>query len=144
MQQLAITAAVLGACDLPSLRDVPKPPPATAFCGDPAAMARVAARLRGQTGPQAYMRGLVMLREGQHTEAEALFSDMLQRRVANWGPEYPAAMVGLARAATASGNIDKARTTYEQFFALWKDADDDVPLLVQARKEFAELYVSKP
>lgn len=31
------------------------------------------------------------------------------------------------------------KTTYEQFFAFWKDADDDVPLLVQARKEFAEL-----
>jgi tetratricopeptide (TPR) repeat protein len=144
MQQLAITAAVLGACDVPSLRDVPKPPPVAAFCGGPAAMASVSAKLRSQTGPQAYMRGLVLLHEGHHTEAEALFTDMLRRKVANWGPEYPAALVGLARAAKASGNIAKAKTTYEQFFAFWKDADEDVPLLVLARKEFAELPVSQP
>jgi hypothetical protein len=37
------------------------------------------------------------------------------------------------------GDSARAKQTYEQFFAFWKDADPDVPLLLQARKEYAAL-----
>jgi len=33
----------------------------------------------------------------------------------------------------------KARTAYQDFFALWKDADPDIPILKQAKAEYAKL-----
>ncbi len=51
----------------------------------------------------------------------------------------PLAHVGLARAAAISGDVGKSRTSYQNFFALWKDADADLPILVQARKEYEQL-----
>jgi tetratricopeptide (TPR) repeat protein len=49
------------------------------------------------------------------------------------------ALVSLARAkSTLQQNAD-ARKTYERFFTLWKDADPDLPLLIQAREEFGKL-----
>ncbi len=48
-------------------------------------------------------------------------------------------LVSLARRQAAAGRIDAARTSYEQFFDLWKSADEDVPLLIDARKEYATL-----
>jgi len=91
------------------------------------------------TGAEAYVRGLALLAEGQAPEAAAVFSLMVDRKGANWGPEYPAAQVSLARAAKMMGNSASARETYEQFFAFWKDADPDIPLLLEARKEYAAL-----
>ena len=35
--------------------------------------------------------------------------------------------------------LAKARKTYQDFFALWKDADQDIPILKQAQREYAEL-----
>jgi serine/threonine protein kinase len=64
---------------------------------------------------------------------------VFDHRAANWGPEYPAAQVGLARAAKMLGDSARAKKTYQQFFAFWKDADPNVPLLLQARKEYAAL-----
>jgi hypothetical protein len=37
------------------------------------------------------------------------------------------------------GENTKARTAYQDFFALWKDADDDIPILKQARAEYGKL-----
>jgi hypothetical protein len=64
---------------------------------------------------------------------------MIDRKAANWGPEYAAAQVGLARAAKMMGDSARAKKTYEQFFGFWKDADPDIPLLLEARKEYAAL-----
>ena len=47
--------------------------------------------------------------------------------------------VMLARVQAELGKKDEARKTYQKFFDLWKDADPDVPLLLQAREEFAKL-----
>jgi tetratricopeptide (TPR) repeat protein len=47
--------------------------------------------------------------------------------------------VMLGRAQTALGQTAEARKSYEAFFDLWKDADPDLPLLTQAREEFAKL-----
>jgi tetratricopeptide (TPR) repeat protein len=91
------------------------------------------------TGPEAYVRGLALLAEGQGAEAAGVFSLMVDRKAANWGPEYAAAQVGLARAAKMMGDSARAKKTYEQFFAFWKDADPDIPLLLAARKEYVAL-----
>jgi tetratricopeptide (TPR) repeat protein len=48
-------------------------------------------------------------------------------------------LVSLARAQAALGQAGEARKTYERFFALWSDADADLPLLQQAKAEFAKL-----
>jgi len=37
-----------------------------------------------------------------------------------------------------SGDMPKARTTYQDFFALWKDADPDIPVLKEAKTEYRE------
>jgi tetratricopeptide (TPR) repeat protein/predicted Ser/Thr protein kinase len=89
--------------------------------------------------PEAYVRGLALLAEGQAPEAAGVFSLMVDRKAANWGPEYAAAQVGLARAAKMMGDTARAKKTYQQFFAFWKDADPDIPLLLEARKEYAAL-----
>ncbi|MDP2054864.1 MAG: hypothetical protein Q8L75_14595, partial [Acidobacteriota bacterium] len=49
------------------------------------------------------------------------------------------ALVELARAHVALGNRDEARKQYQAFFEFWKDADPDVPMLLQAREEFTKL-----
>jgi DNA-binding winged helix-turn-helix (wHTH) protein/tetratricopeptide (TPR) repeat protein len=49
------------------------------------------------------------------------------------------ARLGLARAYVLEGEPAKARAAYDDFFALWKHADADVPILKQARAEFAKL-----
>jgi len=47
--------------------------------------------------------------------------------------------VGLARAAALTGNTPKARTAYQNFFGLWKDADQNIPILQEAKREYEKL-----
>jgi serine/threonine protein kinase/tetratricopeptide (TPR) repeat protein len=47
--------------------------------------------------------------------------------------------LGLGRARALSGDAADARTAYQDFFALWKDADSDIPILKQAKAEYAKL-----
>jgi len=49
------------------------------------------------------------------------------------------ARVGLARAYAMEGNTAKARAAYQDFLTLWKDADPDVPVLTEAKAEYAKL-----
>jgi hypothetical protein len=49
------------------------------------------------------------------------------------------AHLGLGRAYALSGDSTKARTAYQEFFALWKNADPDIPVLKQAKAEYAKL-----
>jgi eukaryotic-like serine/threonine-protein kinase len=49
------------------------------------------------------------------------------------------AHLGLARAYALSGDKAKAQTAYQDFLALWKDADPDIPILQQAKAEYAKL-----
>jgi predicted RNA polymerase sigma factor len=51
----------------------------------------------------------------------------------------PFAYAMLARVQLQLGRKDDARKSYEKFFELWKDADPDLPLLVQAREEYGKL-----
>ena len=49
------------------------------------------------------------------------------------------AQLGLGRAYALQGDTSKAKAAYQDFFALWKDADPDVPILKQAKVEYATL-----
>jgi len=49
------------------------------------------------------------------------------------------AHLGLGRAYSRTGEKEKSHKAYEDFFALWKDADPDIPILRQAKAEFAKL-----
>jgi DNA-binding winged helix-turn-helix (wHTH) protein/tetratricopeptide (TPR) repeat protein len=87
-----------------------------------------------------YLRGeaYLMLHDGNRAAAE--FQKFIDHRglVANF-PWAALARLGLARAYAAQGNTTKARTAYQDFLSLWKDADPDVPILNQAKAEYAKL-----
>ncbi len=73
-------------------------------------------------------------------EAAAEFQKILDHRgVAPVSPLYPLAHLGLARACALSGDAAKSRRMYQDFFALWKDADPDIPILQEAKAEYAKL-----
>ena len=143
-QQFLTTAATADALFGKCPPHDPKAPPiAVALCGAAAVKKFTEQQFASGsvpiTGPDAYVRGLALLAQGQASDAASVFSLMVDRKGANWGPEYPAAQVGLARAAKMMGDPARAKKTYQQFFAFWKDADPDVPLLLEARKEYAAL-----
>ena len=78
-------------------------------------------------------------RQGAHAQAE--FQKLVDHPALDDAP-YPRntlAHLGLARAYALQGNTIASRDEYEKFFALWKDADPDVPALQQARAEYARL-----
>jgi predicted Zn-dependent protease len=76
----------------------------------------------------------------QGIEAAAEFQKLLDHRsiVLN-SPLGALAHVGLARAYALQGDTSKARRAYQDFLALWKDADQDIPILQQAKAEYAKL-----
>jgi tetratricopeptide (TPR) repeat protein len=88
-----------------------------------------------------YIRGQAHLRAGAGKEAAAEFQQILDHRGASWfwPVAYPLAQLGLARANALAGDLAHSRRAYQDFFALWKDADPDIPLLQQAQAEYAKL-----
>jgi len=50
------------------------------------------------------------------------------------------AHLGLARAYAMQGDAAKAKAAYQDFLTLWKDADPNIPILQQARAEYAKLH----
>jgi len=87
-----------------------------------------------------YLRGQAYLGERNGAEAAREFQTILDHR--GWSPLsplYPLAHLGLARAAILQGDTAKARKEYQDFLALWKDADADLPILIEAKKEYEKL-----
>jgi eukaryotic-like serine/threonine-protein kinase len=88
----------------------------------------------------AYLRGLAYLAQGNGPAAAAEFKKF---------PDHPGivqnfllgalAHLGLARAYALSGDTARAKTAYQDFFNLWKDADRDIPILREAKAEYAKL-----
>jgi serine/threonine protein kinase len=76
----------------------------------------------------------------QGAEAAAEFQKFLDHPtlVAN-NPLFPLAHLGLPGAYALQGQTDKSRAAYQEFFTLWKDADPDIPILQQAKAEYAKL-----
>jgi eukaryotic-like serine/threonine-protein kinase len=86
------------------------------------------------------LRGMAYLKLNQGTQAAAEARKILDHR--GEGPLsvlWPLAHLSLARASTLVGDTAQARKSYEEFFALWKGADQDLQVLIEARKEFEKL-----
>jgi tetratricopeptide (TPR) repeat protein len=89
----------------------------------------------------AYLRGQAYLRAGEGKAAEAEFQKLLDHRgLVHGSPQGALAVLGLARARTLSGDSAAARLAYQDFLTLWKDADPEIPVLQQARAEYARLH----
>ena len=87
-----------------------------------------------------YVRGEAYLRARQGKEAAAEFQKILDRRgVDALSPLYPLAHLGLARAAALAGDTATSRKAYQDFLALWKDADPDIPVYREAKAEYSKL-----
>ncbi len=93
-----------------------------------------------QTLDVLYQRGQAYLLAGEPAKAVADFNDLLARRGWNWWQVYaPLAQLGLARAHARQGDRENSRKAYDDFFATWKDADPDIPILRQAKAEHKKL-----
>jgi serine/threonine protein kinase/tetratricopeptide (TPR) repeat protein len=87
-----------------------------------------------------WVRGEAYRISNQGTEAAREFQKILDHRgiVVN---EAIAGLahLGLARAYALQGETTKARIAYQDFFALWRDADQDIPILIAAKSEYSKL-----
>ena len=97
-----------------------------------------------ELGPQGlftiYLRGeaYLMLHDGNRAAAE--FQKFIDHRgMVRNSPSGALARLGLARAYAMQGDTTKARTAYQDFLTTWKDADPDLPILIQAKTEYAKL-----
>jgi serine/threonine protein kinase/tetratricopeptide (TPR) repeat protein len=87
-----------------------------------------------------YQRGRAYLALHKGSEAAAEFQKILDHPgVALNSISGALAKLGLARAYALQGDSAKARIAYQDFFALWKDADPGIPILVAAKSEYAKL-----
>ena len=88
-----------------------------------------------------YVRGLAYLKLHQGKEAAAEFQKILDHPgiCMFMLPTCRLARLQLGRARAEAGDAGGARTAYQDFFALWKDADPDVPILKEAKAEYAKL-----
>jgi eukaryotic-like serine/threonine-protein kinase len=88
-----------------------------------------------------YLRGLAYLQLRKGREAATEFQSVLDHRgVAPLDAISVVARLNLARACAISGDREKAKSAYEQFLTLWKDADPDIPVLKQAKAEYEKLH----
>ena len=87
-----------------------------------------------------YVRGLAYLAARQPAEAAAEFQRILDHRsIVLVDPMDAMARLQLARALALSGDTVKAKSVYNDLLTLWKNADPDIPVLNEARAEYARL-----
>jgi eukaryotic-like serine/threonine-protein kinase len=87
-----------------------------------------------------YVRGQAYLAAHQGSEAAAEFQKIIDHRGTVVSETISAlAHLGLARAYALQADTAKARAAYQDFLTLWKDADPDIPILKQAKAEYAKL-----
>jgi len=88
----------------------------------------------------AYVRGQAYLAAGRGREAAVEFQKVLDHRgIVLADPIGALAHLQLGRAADVTGDKARAKSAYEDFLRLWKDADSDLPILKQASAEYAKL-----
>jgi eukaryotic-like serine/threonine-protein kinase len=94
----------------------------------------------GSTMYPVYLRGSAYLASRRGQEAAGEFQKFVDHRglIVNC-PLGALAHLGLARAYALSGETTKAKVAYQDFLALWKDADPDIPILIAAKSEYATL-----
>lgn len=87
-----------------------------------------------------YVRGEAHLAARQGAEAAAEFQKILDHRgIVGSDPIGALARLQIGRAFSIAGDKTKAKTAYQDFFTLWRDADLDIPILMRARDEYASL-----
>ena len=87
-----------------------------------------------------YVRGEAFLAAHKGAEAAAEFQKILDHRgIVISDPIGALAHVQLGRAFALSGDQNKAKAAYQDFLTLWKDADPEIPILRQAKAEYARL-----
>jgi eukaryotic-like serine/threonine-protein kinase len=88
----------------------------------------------------AFVRGTAYLALHQGKEAASEFQNILDHRGLVWNSPIGAlAHLQIGRAYAMSGDTAKAKSAYQDFLTLWKDADPDIPILKQAKAEYAKL-----
>jgi eukaryotic-like serine/threonine-protein kinase len=95
-----------------------------------------------------YLRGLAYLRLHKGLEAVAEFRKIADHKGLSWGATwvhpywgefYSVSWLGMARGLALAGDTGKAKEAFQHFFELWQNADADIPILQQARAEYARL-----
>jgi len=88
----------------------------------------------------AYVRGEAYLAQHDGPAAAREFQKFIDHAgvVQNF-PPGALARLGLGRAYAMAGDTAKAKTAYQEFLNLWKDADPDIPILKEAKEEYARL-----
>jgi eukaryotic-like serine/threonine-protein kinase len=87
-----------------------------------------------------YERAQAYLAAGENAKAAAEFEKLIEHRGWDeWGVFNPLTQLGLARAYAMQGEREDSRKAYNEFFATWKDADPEIPLLRQAKAEYKKL-----
>jgi tetratricopeptide (TPR) repeat protein len=87
-----------------------------------------------------YLRGRAFLLQGDGEMAAAEFQKILNKRGQDpTSPLYSLAHLGRARAARISGDTTESKKFYQDFLGIMKDADDDLPVVNEAKAEYAEL-----
>ena len=88
----------------------------------------------------AYVRGLAYLTAHQGAKAAGEFQKILDHHgIVICDPIGALSHLQLGRAYALSGDTTKAKSAYQDFLTLWKDADPDIPILKQAKDEYAQL-----
>jgi eukaryotic-like serine/threonine-protein kinase len=88
----------------------------------------------------AYVRGEALIAEHRYAEAASEFQKILNHRgIVGLDPIGALAHLQLGRVLSLSGDNAKARSAYQAFLRLWKDADADISILKQAKAEYAKL-----
>ena len=88
----------------------------------------------------AYVRGEAYLAAHQGVEAAAEFQKILNHcGLVGADPVGALAHLQLGRAFALSGDKTKAKTAYQDFLTVWKDADSDIPIFKQAKSEYGAL-----
>jgi eukaryotic-like serine/threonine-protein kinase len=88
----------------------------------------------------AYLRGMTYLKLNKGAEAAAEFQKLIDHRgVVGTSSTGPLAHLGMARARVLQNDTAGARTEYQNFLAIWKDADPNLPVLKQAQEEYTKL-----
>ncbi len=87
-----------------------------------------------------YVRGQAYLLLHQGAEAATEFRKFVDHpTLVGNNPLFVLAHLGLGRALAVQGQREQSRAAYQEFFQLWKDADPDIPILQQAKTEYAKL-----
>jgi serine/threonine protein kinase/Flp pilus assembly protein TadD len=87
-----------------------------------------------------FFRGKLYLEQGAGKEAAAEFQNIIDHPLIDpFSCLHALAGLGMARAAALTGDTSRSRKEYQDFFAKWKNADADLPILSEAKKEYEEV-----